>query len=95
VDTAHLALVHQRHQTGLDEALDVVVDALRCLPELLGHLTTGVRLGEPAQHLDPLRLEQCLGLLELLQMHHVSHHTKKFVHKNLVCQWSGLHHSGM
>ena len=62
--------VHQ--PVGL-EALDVVVDGLRRVAENLADLRAGARLGELAQHLDPLGLQQRVGLLDRLDVERVQH----------------------
>jgi hypothetical protein len=55
------------------QAFHVVVDPLRGLVELDRHLGARPGLGEPPQHFDPLRLEQGLSLLDLLEVDDVSH----------------------
>jgi hypothetical protein len=51
----------------------VVVDTLRGLVELDRHLGARPGLGEPPQHFDPLRLEQGLSLLDLVEINDVPH----------------------
>ncbi len=55
------------------EALDVVVDGLWRLAEHLADLRARVRLGELAQHLDALGLQQRVGLLDRLDVERVQH----------------------
>jgi hypothetical protein len=73
VDAAHLALRDLPHEPGRHQPLHVVVDPLRGLVQLCGDLGARPWLGELAQHLDPGRLEQCLGLLDVIQVDHVPH----------------------
>src|SRR5262249_10283132 len=73
VDTADFALRDLVDEVCLNQALDVVVDALRSLAEALGNLRAGVRLGKLAQDLDGLRLEQSFGLAEVVQEQHIAH----------------------
>ena len=82
MDAAHLALGHLVDQAGLDQPFDVVVDPLRGLVRA-GRATSvhDARLGELPQHLDALRLEQGLGLLDPLQVQDVSHGKNEFVYK--------------
>jgi hypothetical protein len=64
----------------------VVVDPLRGLGELDGHLGARPGLGEPPQHVDPLRLEQGLGLLDLVEVDDVSHDENQSLRKRIFCQ---------
>src|SRR6185503_18109553 len=73
VDPAHPALGHLTDQAGLQQALHVVVDPLRGLAEPDRHLGARPGLGELPQHFDPLRLEQGLSLLDLVEVDDVSH----------------------
>src|SRR5690242_14093781 len=73
VDAAHPALGHLTDQGGLQQALHVVVDPLRGLVELGRHLGARPGLGELPQHFDPLRLEQGLSLLDLVEVDDVPH----------------------
>src|SRR5262249_30381167 len=66
VDAADFALRDLVDEVCLNQAPDVVVDALRGLAEALGNLRARVRLGKLAQDLDGLRLEQSLGLAEVV-----------------------------
>src|SRR5436305_2733117 len=87
VDPAHPALGHLTDQTGLQEALHVVVDALRRLAEPDRHLGARPGLGELPQHFDPLRLEQGLSLLDLVEVDDVSHGESQSLRKRTFCQW--------
>src|SRR5208283_1759168 len=71
------------------QALDVVVDPLRGLVELGRHLGARPGFGELPQHFDPLRLEQGLRLLDLVQVHDVSHDENQSLRKKSLCQWCG------
>ena len=73
VDPAHPALGHLAHQARLEQAHHVVVDPLRGLIELDRHLGTRPGLGELLQNFDPLRFEQGLSLLDLVEVDDVSH----------------------
>ena len=73
VDAADFALGHLIDQLRIDQALDVVVDALRRLPEPLGNFSARARLGQLPHHLDGLRLEQGFDLSELFEDEHIAH----------------------
>ena len=73
MDAADFALGHLVDQLRLDEAFDVVVDALWRLAEALGDFGAGARLGELPQDLDGLRLEQGFDLGELFEDEHIAH----------------------
>src|SRR5438552_3845726 len=88
VDPAHPALGHLTDQAGLQQALYVVVDPLRGLVELDRHLGARPGLGELPQHFDPLRLEQDLSLLDLVQVDDVPHDENQSLRKRTFCQWS-------
>src|SRR5215472_3628920 len=88
VDAAHPALGHLAHQAGLQQALHVVVDALRGLAELDRHLGARPGLGELPQRFDPLRLEQGLSLLDLVEVDDVSHDESQSLCKRIFCQWA-------
>jgi hypothetical protein len=61
------------NQAGLLQALHVVVDPLRGLVELDRHLGARPGLSELPQRFDPLRLEQGLSLLDLVEVNDVPH----------------------
>src|SRR5690349_8835142 len=82
VDAAHPALGHLAYQSGLQQALHVVVDPLRGLVELDRHLGARPGFGKPPQHLDPLRFEQSLSLLDLVEVDDVSHNENHSLCKN-------------
>jgi hypothetical protein len=84
VDPAHPALGHLAHQAGLEQALHVVVDPLRGLVELDRHLGARPGLGELPQHFDPLRLEQGLSLLDLVEVDDVSHDENSLYVKDIL-----------
>src|SRR5690349_162564 len=88
VDPAHPALGHLPDQAGFQQALDVVVDPLRGLVELDRHLGARPGLGEPPQHFDPLRFEQGLSLLDLVQVYDVPHDKNQSLRKRIFCQWA-------
>ena len=72
-DPAHAMLLDQFDEPVGLQALDVVVDGLRRLAEHLADLRARVRLGELAQHLDALGLQQRVGLLDGLDVERVQH----------------------
>ena len=72
-DPAHAVLLDELDQPVRLQALDVVVDGLRRLAEHLADLRAGARLGELAQHLDALGLQQRVGLLDGLDVERVQH----------------------
>src|SRR5262245_1669982 len=86
VDAAHPALGYLAHQARLEQALDVVVDPLRGLVELDRHLGARPGFGELPQQLDPLRLEQGLSLLDLVEVDDVSHDENQSLRKRSFCQ---------
>src|SRR6478735_7569250 len=86
VDPAHPALGHLADQAGLEQALHVVVDPLRGLVEINRHLGARPGLGELPQHFDPLRLEQGLSLLDLVEVDDVSHCENQSLRKGSFCQ---------
>src|SRR5690348_11777477 len=95
VDPAHPALGHLADQARLQQALDVVVDTLRGLVELDRHLGARPGLGEPPQHFDPLRFEQGLSLLDLVQVYDVPHDKiSLYVKEFFVNRLSGDHDDG-
>src|SRR5436305_11223335 len=87
VDPAHPALGHLADQGGLQQALHVVVDPLRGLVELDRHLGARPGLGELPPPFDPLRLEQGLSLLDLVEVDDVSHDENQSLRKRTICQW--------
>src|SRR5689334_16158638 len=86
VDAAHPALGHLTDQAGLQQALHVVVDPLRGLVELDRHFGARSGLGELPQHFYPLRLEQGLSLLDLVEVDDVSHDENESLRKRSFCQ---------
>src|SRR5246127_3234914 len=88
VDPAHLPLGHLADQAGLLQPLHVVVDPLRSLVEIDRHLGTRPGLGELPQHFDPLRLEQGLSLLDLVEVKDVPHDKNQSLRKRVFCQWA-------
>ena len=86
VDAAHLALGDLVHQAHVDQTSDVVVDPLRRLAEPQGDRRARARLGQLAQNLNGLRLEQSLSLIDLLQEQYVPHCQSYFVRKAMFCQ---------
>ena len=72
-DPAHAVLVDQLDEPGGLQALDVVVDGLRRVAEHLADLRARARLGELAQDLDALGLQQRVGLLDRLDVERVQH----------------------
>src|SRR6185437_10154755 len=87
VDPEHPALGHLAHEAGLKQALHVVVDPLRALVEPGCHLGARPGLGELPQYFDPLRLEQGLSLLDLVQVNDVPHDKNQSLRKRTFCQW--------
>src|SRR5690349_15357740 len=81
VDPTYPALGHLARQAGLEQTLHVVVDPLRGLIELDRHLGARPGLGELPQHFDPLRLEQGLSLLDLVEVNDVSHSENQSLRK--------------
>ncbi|WP_344839956.1 hypothetical protein [Nonomuraea dietziae] len=59
---------------------------MRGLTEPPAHLGAGARLGQLPQHLDALRLEQSLCLLDLFYVQNVSHRKNNVVRKKSACQ---------
>src|SRR6478672_547591 len=86
VDPAHPALGHLADQAGLEQAVHEVVDPLRGLVEINRHLGARPGLGELPQHFDPLRLEQDLSLLDLVEVDDVSHGENQSLRKMKFCQ---------
>ena len=86
VDPADPALGHLADQARLDQALHVVVDPLRSLVELDGHLGARPGFGEQPQHFDALRLEQGLGLLDPVEVEDVSHGERESLRTRSFCQ---------
>jgi hypothetical protein len=88
-DAVDAALVHPVDQAGVTQPLDVVVDALRRLPEHGADLRARTRFGQLAQHLDPLGLEQRLRLVEPIDQQQLLHDEESFDVKELLVNWAG------